>query len=143
MKKSKERSKIVDIGIDILGILLILASVLFGWLPGVGGIPLFLAGLGLLASNHKWARDLLRQVKDKGTTLVNTIFKEHPVLVVVYDICAIILLLLAGLIFFGSDGNIIRASASIVLFAGIGIFIGNRQRIYKINAFVRKVTKRN
>ncbi len=131
------------IAVDILGGLLIIASVLFGWLPGVGGIPLFLAGLGLLATNHEWARRLLHRVKDTGTSIVKTIFRDHPVLVMVYDVAAIALLVTAGLTLGAADGNLGRGFASIMAFFGIGLLIGNRQRIQKINSFVQKVTRRS
>ncbi len=130
------------IAVDILGVLLIIASILFGWLPGVGGIPLFLAGLGLLATNHEWAKRLLLRVKDTGSSFVKTIFRDHPILVLVYDIAAIALLVTAGLTLGAADGNLGRGFASIIAFFGFGLLIGNRQRITKINALVRRITRR-
>ncbi len=47
------------IGVAILGGLLMLASALTGWLPGPGGIPLFLAGLAVWASEFAWAKGLM------------------------------------------------------------------------------------
>jgi len=48
----------------VLGGLLIIAAPLTGWLPGPGGIPLFIAGLAVLASEFEWAQRLLYKVKD-------------------------------------------------------------------------------
>jgi hypothetical protein len=127
------------ISIDILGVLLIVGSIAFGWLPGVGGIPLFIAGLSLLATNHTWAKKILLKIKDRGNQVVKKIFRDHPILVIIYDILAIILLVLAGLVFYGADGNFIRSSAFILLFFGSGLFIGNRHRIEHINNFINKI----
>ncbi|RLP12123.1 hypothetical protein D7U36_02315 [Propionibacterium australiense] len=42
-------------GIGVLGALLLVLSALTGWLPGPGGIPLFLIGMAVLASEFRWA----------------------------------------------------------------------------------------
>lgn len=39
----------------VLGTLIILLSGTIGWLPGPGGIPLFLLGIAVLASEFAWA----------------------------------------------------------------------------------------
>ncbi|TDU84276.1 uncharacterized protein (TIGR02611 family) [Kribbella voronezhensis] len=52
------------IGVGVLGTLLIIAAPLTGWLPGPGGIPLFIAGLAVLASEFEWAQRVLLKVKD-------------------------------------------------------------------------------
>jgi len=44
--------------VDTAGYLLIVASALTGWLPGPGGLPLLIGGLGLISINNKWAMDL-------------------------------------------------------------------------------------
>lgn len=131
------------IGIDILGGLLILASILFGWLPGPGGIPLFLAGLGLLSINHAWARRILKRVKANGNKLADLVFKDHPALIIVYDVLAVILIVGAGIIWGLWSGNLVRGLAIALIFLGLSLFLGNRSRIQKINAYVRKLTNRN
>ena len=69
-KLVRERSLPHKIAVDVLGILLIIAAGLFGWLPGPGGIPLLLAGLSLLATNHEWARKLLHSLKENGNKII-------------------------------------------------------------------------
>ena len=61
----------------ILGIMLILSAGLIGWLPGPGGMVLFLLGIAVLATEFTWAerfRDwilhILRQAAD--------LFLKHP-----------------------------------------------------------------
>lgn len=54
-----------------------LASGLIGWLPGPGGIPVFLLGIAILASEFAWADRLkqwvLQLVRDSSAEL-----KKHP-----------------------------------------------------------------
>ena len=56
---------IYRIVVGVVGGLLIIAAPLTGWLPGPGGIPLFIAGLAVLASEFEWAQRLLQRVKDR------------------------------------------------------------------------------
>ena len=42
----------------IVGFFFIIAAALTGWLPGPGGIPLFLIGIAVLATEYKWAKKL-------------------------------------------------------------------------------------
>lgn len=55
------------IGVAVFGFALIVAAPLTGWIPGPGGIPLFLAGLAVLSSEFLWAKSinawLLRYVR--------------------------------------------------------------------------------
>ena len=51
------------IGVGIVGGLLLILA-LTGWLPGPGGIPLFIAGLAVLASEFEWAQRVLMRVKE-------------------------------------------------------------------------------
>ncbi len=139
----KELSLPKRIGIDILGVLLIICAGLFGWLPGPGGVPLLLAGLGLLAVNHEWARRLLVTVKENGLKVASVIFKDHPALVITYDVLAIILVVGGSILFGIANGSLIRGLLIAVIFLGLSLFFGNRNRIKRINAFVQKVTKRN
>lgn len=44
--------------IALVGVALMVAAVLLGPLPGPGGIPLFLAGIAVLASEFTWAHRL-------------------------------------------------------------------------------------
>lgn len=42
--------------VGFIGVTLIIAAPLTGWLPGPGGIPLFLLGLAVLGTEFHWAR---------------------------------------------------------------------------------------
>jgi drug/metabolite transporter (DMT)-like permease len=69
---------------DVAGYLLILAGVAFGWLPGPGGIPLVLAGLGLLSINNAWAAKL------------RDYLLKHRTVQLLYDLLVAVLLVLAS-----------------------------------------------
>lgn len=48
-------SAVYRVIIAIIGVIFIIAAGLTGWLPGPGGIPLFLAGMAILATEFRWA----------------------------------------------------------------------------------------
>ncbi len=54
---------IYRIVVGFVGVVLIIAAPLTGWLPGPGGIPLLIAGLAVLASEFEWAQRLLQRVR--------------------------------------------------------------------------------
>ncbi len=63
----------------IVGSILVIASALTGWLPGPGGIPLFLLGIAILATEFEWAKrvrdEVLRSLQRFGLW-----FRTHKVL---------------------------------------------------------------
>lgn len=49
----------------VVGCMFVLAAAATGWLPGPGGIPLFLIGIAILASEFVWAekfRDIVLEI---------------------------------------------------------------------------------
>ncbi len=126
---------------DLIGVLLISASPLLGWLPGPGGIPLFLAGLGFLAVHHKWARDAIKYVRKNGIKLSEQIFRKHPTLEAIYDLLT--LALLAGGIYLITiyTKNLTLTIAILFIFTGLTLFFGNRQRLEKFSKALFKKFK--
>lgn len=57
--------------VGFVGVLLMTTAVLTGWLPGPGGIPLFLVGLAVLASEFEWAHRLLHWARMKAEDLAH------------------------------------------------------------------------
>ncbi|GAA2032601.1 hypothetical protein GCM10009756_26250 [Pseudokineococcus marinus] len=51
--------RVYRVGVAVLGGLLFVAWALLSWLPGPGGIPLFLLALAVLSTEFSWARRLL------------------------------------------------------------------------------------
>lgn len=122
---------------DIAGVGLIVLAILTGWLPGPGGIPLFIAGLGLLAINHEWARKLLSSFKRGGLKLAETFFKDHPILVLLYDFLAL-LAIGGGIVITLTYRGLTRGLAIFLIFIGLSLLLGNRRRLQRINKFFRK-----
>jgi membrane-bound ClpP family serine protease len=58
--------------LDVLGVALMILAVLTGWLPGPGGIPLFIIGLSLLAINHEWAERYIDLLKNRALSSLTT-----------------------------------------------------------------------
>ena len=127
------------IAVDVAGISLIILSALTGWIPGPGGIPLFLAGLGLLAIHHHWARRFMEHLRTHSLKLANTFFREHRVLMFVYDIVALLLIIAGFLTLFKIHG-FMKAVAPVLILLGLSLFLGNRKRLQRINAYFRKQT---
>lgn len=46
----------------VLGVAIIVLSGAIGWLPGPGGIPLFLLGIAVLASEFAWADTVKKRI---------------------------------------------------------------------------------
>jgi hypothetical protein len=98
-------SNIKRVATDTLGFLLILAGLLTGWLPGPGGIPLIVAGLGLLAINNQWAKNLLHRFEDQWKELNHKITHLSPAQSKMLDAFSIILLFAGTIILLQVDGN--------------------------------------
>jgi len=71
---------------DTAGYGLILAGVLTGWLPGPGGIPLVVGGLGLLSINNEWAKRLRVFVLNHAGKAAGILFPKNPWVEWAYDI---------------------------------------------------------
>ncbi len=63
----------------IVGMLIVIASPFTGVLPGPGGIPVFLIGIAILASEFEWARrirdPIVERVKEAGQK-----WRQHKVI---------------------------------------------------------------
>ncbi len=118
--------------LDVLGLVFMIAALLTGWLPGPGGVPLFIIGLSLLAINHTWAEryiDLLKKYADK---LGDVIFVKNPAIQLLYDATAPIVLAV-GVFFLARHSAWWLVSLGIFLtFAGITFLLGNRGRWQKL-----------
>ena len=132
------RKKLRALVIDILGVLMLIGAVLFGWLPGPGGVPLLLGGLGLLSINHEWARKLLQEVKNKGNSLYDIFFPNNAFIHWLYDLLGVGIAVAAIYIISLETRNFIQTIAIAVVFVSVGLLATNRRRIEKIGRFVNK-----
>lgn len=117
---------------DTLAVLSFIGVVLFGWLPGPGGIPLLILGLSFLAVNHDWAERWIETVKYKGKTIKAILFPDNPVVRHIYDAAATIIAGLGLYIAFTADRRIVAAAGSILVTASLVIILFNRDRFDKI-----------
>ncbi|HPD99106.1 MAG TPA: hypothetical protein PKV52_02450 [Candidatus Saccharibacteria bacterium] len=85
---------------DVVGILLILISPFLDWIPGPGGIPVFLAGLGLLAVHNDWAKRILDWAKINADHLLASLFPRKKSIERVHDAIGILLIILSGVAFY-------------------------------------------
>lgn len=124
--------------IDILGVLMLIAVPLVGWIPGPGGLPLLFGGLGLLAINHSWARRLLGQIKTKGTNLYEIIFPENKRAYILYDILGALIIVAAISLLYQTTRNLLDSVAIAAGFFGLTLLLANRRRIEKLTAFIKQ-----
>lgn len=117
---------------DAGGYLLVITGLAIGWLPGPGGIPLVVAGLGLLSINNPWAARLRKYVIKHSGRLLGLFFPANRYVQWVYDVLVAILLIIVSLLAF-NHAAIWQLSLSIALFF-IAIFIAamNRDRFMRI-----------
>ncbi len=127
---------------DLSGWLLIFGSLAFGWLPGPGGIPLLLAGLGLLSINHRWAKRLIKIIKEQGIHFWERFFDVHPLLKAVYDLASVGLVVGAILILNTVTKNSLKSLGIVMFFTGLTLFLGNRQRLKNFTIWFKKKLKR-
>ncbi|HEX7368577.1 MAG TPA: PGPGW domain-containing protein [Candidatus Saccharimonadales bacterium] len=130
MSPTKRRLK--RIATDAAGYLLILAAVLVSWLPGPGGIPLALAGLGLLSINNKWAKDLRNFLLKHGGKAVQLLFPQNPIVQWLYDILAAVLFIFVAALAWWHNA-IWQISLSVVcFFVALFLALMNRDRLGRL-----------
>lgn len=117
---------------DTAGYLLIVAGIATGWLPGPGGIPLILGGLGLLSIHNTWAARLRDYLIRHGATFLQKIFPENHTVQLLYDALAIVLLAFVAYLAWNHD-PLWQLSIAVTLFIVALIIAGmNRGRVTRI-----------
>lgn len=123
---------------DMAGYGCLVAAPLIGWLPGPGGIPLILTGLGLLSINNPWAKRLLHYVRERSQSLSALVFPKKPIFQWSWDIFVVGLLTTGTLISVYSDNNFVRASSVAFYATATTLFLLNRQRLQWLDNKLRK-----
>lgn len=117
---------------DAAGYLLLLAAVATGWLPGPGGIPLALAGLGLLSINNEWARKIRQYLLDHGGKIVQIMFPPNRLVQWLYDAVVVLLLALVAVLAW-RHAALWQLSLSVALFfIAVAIALLNRDRYNRL-----------
>jgi hypothetical protein len=122
------------IATDAAGYLLLIAAALTGWLPGPGGIPLALAGLGLLSINNEWARRVRTYLLDHGGRVVQVLFPKNPFFEWLYDILVLVVLALVTYLAFKHAAIWQISLATGLFFAALAIALLNRDRYNRIKS---------
>jgi hypothetical protein len=123
---------------DIAGIGCLLLVPFLGPLPGPGGIPLLLAGFGLLAVNHDWADDAILYVKKHSDSLTKVIFPDRTLIKWSWDIG------LTGVFIFGlwvetlSESFFFTILGLLINASATTLFMFNRGRLDWLNNQLRK-----
>ncbi len=130
MKGLSKRLKFILI--DTAGVLLIILAGLTGWLPGPGGIPLLIAGLGLLSINHDWAQRWLLLIKKNGINISDKLFNGSKTINTLVDIAGLIFLGLAVMIVLTFTRNIAKTAAVWLVIVSLVLLLGNKNRFKKI-----------
>jgi lysylphosphatidylglycerol synthetase-like protein (DUF2156 family) len=126
--------KVKRILTDIAGYGLILLGIASGWLPGPGGIPLILAGLGLLSINNEWAKNLREWLLKNSGKAAKILFPDNRFVQILYDIAALLLLALTGVLAW-RHAAIWQISLAIFLFCfALLIALMNRDRLQRFKS---------
>ena len=129
---SGPRQKLRRAAIDTAGYLLILAALLTGWLPGPGGIPLLIAGLGLLSVHNAWAKRLREYVLLRGSGFAYKLFPEYALVQQLYDIVVTVALAAAGILLWLHHEYWQLTVAGVLVGLGIAIGLLNRRRYERL-----------
>lgn len=139
MKLPKKDSKATRIGTDIAGIACLMLVPFIGWIPGPGGIPLLLTGLGLLAINHEFARNWLNYVKRNSESLQKVVFPDIKWLQWAWDSFCIILLFSGLWLSFNASHILLKSLSFSFMFAATTIFMLNRNRLDRLDRRIRRL----
>lgn len=120
--------------IDSSGYLLLVLAVISSPLPGPGGIPLALAGLGLLSINNEWARRLREYLLRNGGKVVTFLFPKNPLVQWSYDVLALVLLILVGILAWQHDAVWKISVAAVLFFGALFLALMNRDRLKNIRS---------
>lgn len=127
---------------DTLGVAFMILAVLTGWLPGPGGIPLFIIGLSLLAVNHDWAERYIDLLKKYADRLGDVVFVKNPRIELLYDAIAPFGVA-AGVFLLWRHSAIWMISLGIFLFfISITFLLGNRGRWAKLRRKIKVFSRR-
>ncbi len=139
MPKEKERknSVIKIILTDTAGVVCLILVPLLGPLPGPGGIPLLIAGLGLLAANHDWADRWLHYAKVHSESLRHIFFPNITWVKWSWDIFVVFLIVAGTWLNIVAEPLWLRAFSYVVLAGSTTIFMFNRDRIIWLDKKVR------
>lgn len=140
---TRKKNLIKIILTDTAGVLCLLLVPLLGPVPGPGGIPLLLAGLGLLAINHDWADNWLKYAKKHSDSLRTILFPNISWVKWIWDIFAFSVLLGGTWMNFVAVGWFLQGMSIAIMASSTTIFIMNRGRIIWLDEKIRPGSHRS
>lgn len=117
-----------------LGLVLICVAPLVGWIPGPGGIIIFLAGIAVLASEFDWAESLKAFFLETVPKEIQNRWQPTPKWATVFDIASLMLLVGAGLAGYYEWWAPVLSLG----IGGICLFLFNRNRLGRLKAKLKK-----
>lgn len=115
-----------------------IAAILTGWLPGPGGIPLFIIGLSILAIHHEWAQKYIDKIKDVAGNLGERIFVNDKKVQLAYDIiCPPMVAFGAYLLWLHNSPWQITLGIFMAI-TGVTLLTGNRKRFQRLRQWLKR-----
>ncbi len=139
--KTNKHSPHKRILVDVAGFGLIILSLLIGWLPGPGGIPIFLAGLGLLSINNKWAKDLIDYIEKNRQKFEAKYLTNDPKVARIVDILCIILIIISIIAFTQINNKYFRYASIGPGGFGLILLILNQNRLDNFFHYIKNKRK--
>lgn len=127
---------------DIAAGLCFIGVILFGWLPGPGGIPLFLLGLSLLAANHDWAERWLETAKYRGVSFKKWLFPNKRWVQNTYDGVALGFMGIAIILVLQHESRLAEGAAVILFCFSLFVFLVNRNRFDSFSNLLKKYKRK-
>lgn len=125
-------------GTDIAGYICLILVLPVGALPGPGGIPLLIAGLGLLSIHNAWAKSLLEYAKKHSNSLRGIFFPSNKNIEFAWDIFAVSLFSSAFLVNIYSEHWFFTILSTVMGASSTTIFMLNRSRLERIGRKIKK-----
>ena len=117
-----------------LGLVLVMAAPLVGWIPGPGGIAVFLAGIAVLATEFDWAEALKEFFLNTVPKEIKNRWRPTPKWEVAFDMTSVILLIgAATAAFYNWWAPVLSLGIG-----GICLFLFNRERLTRLKKRLRK-----
>jgi hypothetical protein len=127
---------------DTLGVLLLLLVPFLGPLPGPGGIPLLIAGFGLLAVNHDWADNVIIYVKRHSQSLRDVVFPDVTWVKWSWDFVSVLLLTGGTYMNFVVEHWLLKGLSIGIMASATTVFMLNRNRISWLEKQLRSTGKK-
>jgi hypothetical protein len=127
---------------DLAGIGCLILVPFLGPLPGPGGIPLLLAGFGLLAVNHDWADDAIHFVKKHSENLLGYFFPNKPLIKWAWDIFATLVLVIGLWLNLTAEWWLLQGLSYGIMAGASTVFMFNRGRLDWLDKQLRKFGKK-